>query len=104
VAGGKFTTHRAIAQKIVDDVMRSMGRPAGVCPTLATPLPGARGSLDLTGVDSNISDDIARMLASRYGTRAELVAEIVHERPEMATQIVPRRIRDSRRGDSRDPQ
>jgi len=42
IAGGKLTTHREIAQKIVDDVMRRSGRPIGSCPTLDTPLPGAQ--------------------------------------------------------------
>ena len=42
VAGGKFTTHREIAQKLVDQVMKRLGRAAGICPTLATPFPGAR--------------------------------------------------------------
>ncbi len=42
VAGGKLTTHREIAQKVVDRVMREMGRSVGVCPTLTTPFPGAR--------------------------------------------------------------
>src|SRR6266481_392312 len=46
VAGGKFTTHRAIAQKLVDRVMKGLGRQAGVCPTLTTPFPGARALAD----------------------------------------------------------
>ncbi len=89
VAGGKLTTHRAIAQRIVDDVMQRMGRTASLCPTLATPLPGARGGLEITSEDSIVSGDVASMLASRYGTRAALVAAIVHDRPELAARIVP---------------
>jgi len=46
VAGGKFTTHRAIAQKLVDRVMKSWGVELGVCPTLTTPFPGARPLAD----------------------------------------------------------
>jgi glycerol-3-phosphate dehydrogenase len=88
VAGGKLTTHRAVAQRIVDDVMRRMGRPAGICPTLATPLPGARGGPDTTAGDSIVSSEVARMLASRYGTRAALLVDIVHACPELAVRIV----------------
>ncbi len=44
VAGGKFTTHREIAQKLVDLVMKQLGRAAGICPTLTTPFPGARAA------------------------------------------------------------
>jgi glycerol-3-phosphate dehydrogenase len=89
IAGGKLTTHRAIAQKIVDDLMRRMGRPLGACPTLATPLPGARGTLDNAGADLLMPRDSGRVLASRYGTRAARVVAIVRDRPELAIPIVP---------------
>lgn len=89
VAGGKLTTHRAIAQKFVDNLMRRMGRPTGHCPTLATPLPGARARLNVTSENSIGSDDVERMLASRYGTRASMVTAIVRDRPELADRIVP---------------
>ncbi len=46
VAGGKFTTHREIAQKLVNLVMKRLRRPAGICPTLTTPFPGARALAD----------------------------------------------------------
>jgi len=93
VAGGKLTTHRAIAEKIVDRVMRRMGRPSGPCPTLTTPLPGARGALetvsDIASDDSIVASDVASMLTSRYGTRAALVIEIVRDHPKLAQPIVP---------------
>jgi len=41
VAGGKLTTHREIAQKLVDRVMKELGKPTGVCPTLATTAAGS---------------------------------------------------------------
>jgi len=89
VAGGKFTTHRAIAQKLVDRVMKKIGRTAGICPTLATPLPGARslsssedsgGGASLRGVPA----PAAEILKARYGTRAPIVARIASRRPELA--------------------
>ncbi len=88
VAGGKFTTHREIAQKLVDQVMKRLGRPAGICPTLATPLPGARplASGDAAGGASmrGIPAAAAEILKARYGTRAPLVARIASRRPELA--------------------
>ncbi|HUA32803.1 MAG TPA: glycerol-3-phosphate dehydrogenase/oxidase, partial [Candidatus Binataceae bacterium] len=42
VAGGKLTTHREIAEKVVNAVMREMGRAIKPSPTRDTPLPGAR--------------------------------------------------------------
>jgi len=89
VAGGKFTTHREIAQKLVDLVMKRLGRRAGVCPTLATPLPGAR-PLDegeqpgSAAAMRSIGAAAAEILTARYGTRAPIVARIAARRPELA--------------------
>lgn len=90
VAGGKFTTHREIAQKLVDLVMKRLGRPAGTCPTLATPFPGARslGAGDEPGSGGaamrSIPAEAAEILKARYGTRAPIVARIAAGRPELA--------------------
>ena len=89
VAGGKFTTHREIAQKLVDLVIKRLARPAGVCPTLATPFPGARplGAADAAGAAAamkSIPADAAQILTARYGTRAPIVARIAATRPELA--------------------
>jgi glycerol-3-phosphate dehydrogenase len=89
VAGGKFTTHRAIAQKLVDRVMRGLGRALGVCPTLVTPLPGARALADGDNSGSSaamrsIPSAAAEILKARYGTRAPIVARIASRRPELA--------------------
>jgi glycerol-3-phosphate dehydrogenase len=92
VAGGKFTTHREIAQKLVDLVMKRLARPAGVCPTLATPFPGARplGAVDEPGAAAamrSIPADAAQILTARYGTRAPIVARIAATRPELAVPL-----------------
>jgi glycerol-3-phosphate dehydrogenase len=89
VAGGKFTTHREIAQRLVDLVMKRLGRPVGICPTLATPFPGARplGAGDEPGGGAamrSIPAAAAETLKARYGTRAPLVARIAATRPELA--------------------
>jgi len=89
VAGGKFTTHREIAQILVDRVMKRLGRAAGICPTLATPLPGARplASEDEPGGGAalrTIPAAAAEILKARYGTRAPIVARIAGRRRELA--------------------
>jgi glycerol-3-phosphate dehydrogenase len=89
VAGGKLTTHRAIAEKVVDRLMWRMGRPPGQSPTLATPLPGARALPAVSGEAPPLPDELAALLAGRYGTRAATVAAIARERPELAARIVP---------------
>ena len=89
IAGGKLTTHRAIAEKLVDGLMRRLGRPPGQCPTRAIPLPGARGRLDRSSGNSIVSDDVAQMLANRYGTRASMVTAIALDHAALADRIVP---------------
>jgi glycerol-3-phosphate dehydrogenase len=90
VAGGKLTTHREIAQKLVELVMRELGRPRGTCPTLATPFPGARTTRDLdrTANDADIlaslKSEAREILVARYGTRAQIPARIAVERAELA--------------------
>ncbi len=89
VAGGKFTTHREIAQKLVDLVIKRLARPAAICPTLETPFPGAR-PLDAADEPNaaaamrSIPADAAQILTERYGTRAPIVARIAATRPELA--------------------
>ncbi len=89
VAGGKFTTHREIAQKLVDLVMKRLGRRAGICPTLTTPFPGARPlekgeESGGAAVMRTIPGAAAEILKARYGTRAPIVARIASRRPELA--------------------
>jgi glycerol-3-phosphate dehydrogenase len=97
VAGGKLTTHREIAQKLNDRIMKELGRRAGKCPTLATPLPGARPlgreelERDTASIRSIVRDsighDAAEILKARYGTRAPIVTRIAAERPELAAPL-----------------
>ena len=89
VAGGKFTTHREIAQKLVDLVMKRLGRRAGICPTLTTPFSGARPlekgeESGGAAVMRTIPGTAATILKARYGTRAPIVARIASRRPELA--------------------
>jgi len=89
VAGGKLTTHRAIAEKVVNRLMKELGRGTGGSPTRTEPLPGAR---EIDGSDdSNTAfiGDIATFLEARYGTRSRLVARIAAERPELAAPLAP---------------
>ena len=90
VAGGKLTTHREIAQRLVDLVMKELGRPRGNCPTLTTPFPGARTMHDSertpndAGMTADLPSDAREILTTRYGTRAALPARIAADRAELA--------------------
>jgi glycerol-3-phosphate dehydrogenase len=88
VAGGKLTTHRRIAEKVVDKLMRLLRRDVVRCPTHDTPLIGARPCGE-SEPKVDLSPAVRRNLAARYGTRAALVVEVVHERPELAAELAP---------------
>ncbi len=95
IAGGKLTTHRAIAQRVVDRIMLRLGRPSGRCPTLDTVLPGARpvdahpagAECELRESLKAIEPAIRTRLVSLYGTRAPFVANLVRERAELAVPL-----------------
>jgi glycerol-3-phosphate dehydrogenase len=92
VAGGKLTTHRAIAERVVDRVMGELSRPKGHCPTRNAPLIGARPLDPQTGDDgalASIPPDAREILHGRYGTRATLVARLISARPELVEPLAP---------------
>ncbi len=89
VAGGKLTTHRAIAEKVVDGVLRAVGRGAGASPTRTAKFPGARMLDGDESAISRLDGAIGGFLIGRYGTRAEIVARIASERPELAAPLAP---------------
>lgn len=93
VAGGKLTTHREIAEKVVDRALARLGRPAGKSRTASVPLPGARPLDDAAsdGADAfrELDETVRSVLISRYGSRAVLVAEIASERPELGKELSP---------------
>jgi glycerol-3-phosphate dehydrogenase len=89
VAGGKLTTHREIAQRIVDRAAAVLGRARGRCLTLATPLPGARPVEieDAGGAAQALAAlpaDLRDAMVARYGTRAIVAASLVRESAELA--------------------
>lgn len=89
VAGGKLTTHRAIAEKVADRVLRAAGRPVTASPTRTAKFPGARPTGDATGDFSRIPRAIGEVLSGRYGTRAAIVANILADRPELGAPLAP---------------
>lgn len=95
VAGGKLTTHREIAERLVGGrVAAALGRGGGRSPTLDTPLPGARpleiergaGEADPLGA---LPADLRAAMVARYGTRAVIPARLALEAPELARPLAP---------------
>jgi len=108
IAGGKLTTHRAMAQELVDRVAARLGaldgRPrAPHPPTDRLPLPGGE-TADLDGlakaaVERGASETTARHLVGRYGSEAAAVLNLVDRdralggrimagRPELWAEVV----------------
>jgi glycerol-3-phosphate dehydrogenase len=84
IAGGKYTTHRAIAEEVVDQVGGILGRPGAPCRTAVTPLPDHR----LPPAGQQISDspavyasDIAHVCADEM---AVTVADVMRRRTSLA--------------------
>jgi glycerol-3-phosphate dehydrogenase len=78
IAGGKLTTYRRMAERIVDLVCRRLGRNRGACRTGDEPLPGGDGppptADTLRGHLGDLDDPAALRLARLYGTEAEAIA------------------------------
>jgi len=89
VAGGKLTTHRQIAEKVVHRLLNKLGRFASGSPTRSMPLPGARPLEGDDRFNASMAADTLRFLKDRYGTRALLVERIAAERPELAELLAP---------------
>ena len=89
VAGGKLTTHREIAEHVVDRVMARLSRAKGTCPTLETPLIGARPVDDDGRALAALAPQVREDLLGRYGTRAAMVADLIAEHPELAQPLAP---------------
>uniref|UniRef100_A0A8C3TRZ8 Glycerol-3-phosphate dehydrogenase n=1 Tax=Catharus ustulatus TaxID=91951 RepID=A0A8C3TRZ8_CATUS len=80
VAGGKWTTYRAMARDTIDAAVREHSLPAGSCQTMGLQLEGAQDwspTLYIRLVqDYGLESEVAQHLASTYGGKAFEVAKI----------------------------
>jgi glycerol-3-phosphate dehydrogenase len=92
IMGGKWTTHRAMAEDTIDAVQKYMGPPGTPCLTRNRPLTGASGYTPVYWMslvrDYQISEQTARHLAARFGTTAPEVLEMARKDPDLAKPIV----------------
>lgn len=82
VRGGKYTTYRRVAERVVDRVAARLGG-GGPSMTATIPVPGAAPAVTLastekTLLESGVESDVARRLVRRHGSEAIAVAEIAH--------------------------
>jgi glycerol-3-phosphate dehydrogenase len=94
IAGGKLTTHRHIAERVMDLAAGVLGLSNSRSPTIDTPLPGARpADLDINDGAEALNAfpaEIRDAMVSRYGTRAVIPARLASESPELARRLAPR--------------
>ncbi len=91
VVGGKLTTHRRLAEEVVDTIGRALGNTAP-CPTRDLPFPYSPGAgleeLRQALVGSfGLSAPAARRLTSIYGTRATDIAQLALSDPALAAPL-----------------
>lgn len=93
--GGKWTTSRALAQKVVDLAVRKLGRPKLACVTDRTPLPGgAIGNFrafvaSLQARYPSCAAPLVGHLARNYGGRAGEVLALMQAEPTLAAPLRP---------------
>jgi len=94
VSGVKYTTARAVAEKVTTLVLSKLQRPAVPCRTATTALPG--GSIRDTGLaiaearrehDHGLPADTIPHLIAAYGSRYWNVLELAESRPDWRTRV-----------------
>jgi glycerol-3-phosphate dehydrogenase len=91
ILGGKWTTHRLMAEDTIDAVQRELAAAVGLCVTKQYPLAGAAGytkdfskSLEK---EYSLPADVAQHLAQKFGTNALKVVALLDENPSWKERI-----------------
>ncbi len=96
VAGAKFTTARAVAERVTDTLLSKLQHAPAPCRTATAPLPG--GTVRDVGLaiadarrefDEGLPTDTIPHLIAAYGSRYRDVMEIAANRPDWRTRIAP---------------
>jgi glycerol-3-phosphate dehydrogenase len=96
VAGAKYTTARAVAERVTDTVLKMLQHAAVPCRTATAALPGGSVrdvSLTIAEArrdhDEGLPADTIPHLVAAYGSRYRDVLELAGNRPEWRTRIAP---------------
>jgi glycerol-3-phosphate dehydrogenase len=88
IMGGKWTTHRAMAEDTINAVQKQLGAPVTLSPTRNHALIGAAGFTDdywqKLAAEHGTSELTARHLAAKYGTTAPEVMELIRQDATLA--------------------
>jgi glycerol-3-phosphate dehydrogenase len=93
IMGGKWTTHRAMAEDTIDAVQKALGIPVTECPTRAHLLHGGEGFpsdfWEELALIYPLSKETAQHLAAKFGTSAWNVLELTRVNRNLAQPILP---------------
>ena len=94
IMGGKWTTYRAMAEDTINEVEKCLGNRATPAKTADHQLAGSEGygpdfAKELV-TRFAISEETARHLSLKFGTRAVEVLKLANQEPELRERIVPR--------------
>lgn len=95
--GGKYTSARVDAAKLVDHVCNELGRDPGPCPTAQRPFPwrpeGRYRSWQQRTLDQSLrlglDEETALACQLRYGRRFEVLLRMIEKMPRLARRFVP---------------
>ena len=95
IVGGKLTTYRQLAQDATDVVVKQLKRGARKSVSKDAPFPGARSTDMATFATSFVQTtvverDSAQRLVELYGTRAEMIVELVARNPKLGERFDPK--------------
>jgi glycerol-3-phosphate dehydrogenase len=92
IMGGKWTTHRAMAEDTIDRVQQALGVAQTDSQTRNHVLYGGQGFTDdyweKLRLQHPISEETARHMASKFGTAAETVLELSNDNAELAQTLL----------------
>lgn len=97
ISGGKLTTYRHLAEQVVNQLFRKLGRKSPGCQTAQTPLPGAVGDDakdfrtfgERFTIESTLPRAVNERLLRIYGTRASIILKLIATHPELAESFDP---------------
>jgi glycerol-3-phosphate dehydrogenase len=91
ILGGKWTTHRLMAEDTVDSVQRELGMQVSPCVTKQHSLDGARGFAEdywrQLATEHGLAEATAKHLANKFGTNAPRVLDLVRGDASLGEQI-----------------
>lgn len=92
ILGGKWTTHRLMAEDTTNAVQKALGEEVTRCPTRQHRLAGAEGFTEdywkSLAAEHALAPETAKHLAEKFGTRTDAVLSLCKENPEWKLPLV----------------